>query len=153
MQGITAAHNAIRGAVNPLASPPITPLSWTPSLAMEAQTWADKCNFTHSKGPHGENIFASAGSSPNPQKVVESWASEAKNYNYATNQCSGNCGHYTQVVWATSTHLGCGYAHCTSQSPFSGFSEWDLWVCNYDPPGNYPERPYCTVEQTSGCSK
>jgi hypothetical protein len=34
-------------------------------------------------------------------------------------------------------------AKCTKNSPFSGFPEWQIWVCNYDPPGNFNgTRPY-----------
>jgi len=47
------------------------------------------------------------------------------------------------VVWRGSARLGCGVAKCSKNSPFSGFPDWQLWVCNYDPPGNYVgQRPY-----------
>ena len=44
------------------------------------------------------------------------------------------CGHYTQIVWETTQKVGCAKIQC------DGF---DLWVCNYDPPGNWVgEKPY-----------
>jgi hypothetical protein len=53
------------------------------------------------------------------------------------------CGHYTQIVWKTTTRLGCGVALCDQNSPFMGFPKWEFWVCNYAPPGNYNgQRPY-----------
>ena len=141
MQGMTAAHNAVRAGVNPPADPPIPPLSWSGEVAAVAQAYAEQCNFDHSSGPYGENLYATSGGG-SPEDVVGSWASEAANYNHANNSCSGTCGHYTQVVWADSTQLGCGVANCTTGSPFGGGS-WQFWVCNYNPPGNYVgERPY-----------
>jgi pathogenesis-related protein 1 len=153
MTGMTAAHNKERASVSPAASPAIPPLVWSSTVAASAQAWAEMCNFKHSGGKYGENIYASAGSKKGPKDVVASWASEDASYDYAQNKCSGTCGHYTQVVWAGSKELGCGYAHCKTNSPFSGFPEWDFWVCNYNPPGNSGGRPYCTDTQTTGCSK
>jgi pathogenesis-related protein 1 len=141
--GMTAAHNAARAAVVPAASPAIPPLVWSSTVAASAQAWADQCNFKHSGNPYGENIYAGAGQDATPQQVVDSWVSEAKSYDYAANTCSGTCGHYTQVVWRKSTKLGCGVTNCTKNSPFSGFSNWQFWVCEYDPPGNFNgEKPY-----------
>ena len=140
---MTAAHNAARAAVMPAASPAIPPLVWSSTVAASAQAWADQCNFKHSGNPYGENIYAAAGQVATPQQVVDSWVGEAKNYDYAANSCTGTCGHYTQVVWRNSTKLGCGMTNCTKNSPFTGFPNWQFWVCEYDPPGNFNgEKPY-----------
>lgn len=143
MNGMTAAHNAARANVTPPASTPIPPLSWSGNLAAVAQAYAEKCVWEHSMGEYGENLYASAGQETTPGDVVTSWVSEVAEYDYSTNGCSGVCGHYTQVVWADSSKLGCGVANCTTGSPFDGFPEWQIWVCNYDPPGNFNgEKPY-----------
>jgi pathogenesis-related protein 1 len=142
MTGMTAAHNAARANVNPPAASPIPPLAWSSAVAKVAQAYADKCVFQHSGGSYGENLYANTGGA-NPDKVVSSWVSEVADYDYATNSCSAKCGHYTQVVWADSTKLGCGVANCTTNSPFGSSATWQLWVCNYDPPGNWVgEKPY-----------
>lgn len=142
LSGITALHNQARASVNPPAATPIPPLVWDPSLYAVAQAYADNCVFQHSGGPYGENLYASTGSST-PADVVGSWVSEVADYNYASNSCSGVCGHYTQVVWAASQKLGCGVTTCNKNSPFGGGGSWQIWVCNYDPPGNYNgEKPY-----------
>ena len=78
---------------------------------------------------------------------MQAWASEAPDYDYASNTCNAppdrTCGHYTQIVWRSSTLVGCAYARCTQNSPFSGFPTWDFWVCDYSPPGNWVgQRPY-----------
>jgi uncharacterized protein YkwD len=141
MAGMTAAHNAARANVTPAASPAIPPLVWSSDLAAVAQSWADGCKFGHSGGAYGENIYATSGTAT-PNDVVAAWIAESAQYDYAANACSGICGHYTQVVWRASARLGCGVANCSSGSPFGG-GAWQLWVCNYDPPGNYVgEKPY-----------
>jgi uncharacterized protein YkwD len=120
---------------------PIPPLTWSGTVAATAQAWANNCMFKHSGGQYGENIFATSGMAK-PSDVVGSWVSEQAKYDYANNSCSAVCGHYTQVVWAKSLRLGCAVADCTQNSPFGG-GNWQFWVCNYDPPGNFVgERPY-----------
>lgn len=143
VSGITAAHNMVRANVSPAAATPIPDLVWDDALGDVAQAYADGCVFEHSMGKFGENLFASSGNTP-PAEVVKSWADEVSSYDYASNGCSGVCGHYTQVVWADSRKLGCGVANCTENSPFgSQFPTWQLWVCNYDPPGNFVgKKPY-----------
>lgn len=138
-----AAHNQARASVMPAPAAPIAPLAWSSEIASAAQTWADGCMFKHSGGKYGENIYASAGKNTTPQDVVDSWVAEVKDYDYESNSCAATCGHYTQVVWRKSTLLGCAVSSCSNNSPFSGFEQWQFWVCNYDPPGNFNgQKPY-----------
>ncbi|MCC6645272.1 MAG: serine protease [Polyangiaceae bacterium] len=148
LHGIVAAHNQARASVSPPAPSPLPELSWDEGVAAAAAAWADGCEFAHDPKlgalKQGQNIYASSGSTPTPEKVVGSWVSEVASYDYATNKCAQGkqCGHYTQVVWAKSTGLGCAQKTCTTNSPFGG-GKWDLWVCNYSPPGNYSgQKPY-----------
>ncbi|HTJ80900.1 MAG TPA: pathogenesis-related family 1 protein [Polyangiaceae bacterium] len=144
MNGMTAAHNVARANVSPPASTPIPPLSWSSDIAAVAQAYAENCVFEHSMGDYGENLYAESGLDATPADVVDAWVGEVADYDYASNTCAANamCGHYTQVVWADSARLGCGVANCSTNSPF-GSGDWVLWVCNYDPPGNYiGEKPY-----------
>jgi len=141
LNGITRLHNQAREQVSPAPGTPLPALNWSGTLASAAQSWADGCKFGHSNSAYGENIYATSGTAT-PADVVGSWVSEKAKYNYASNTCSGTCGHYTQVVWANSISLGCGVKTCTQGSPF-GSPSWQLWVCNYDPPGNYNgQKPY-----------
>ena len=143
LKGITSLHNAARAAVSPVATPAVPSLVWSDTVASAAQAWAARCEFEHSGGKYGENIYASAGGNLSAKDVVGSWVGEAKDYDYAANSCNGVCGHYTQVVWRDSARLGCAFAKCTTNSPFSGFPEWQFVVCNYDPPGNFNgQKPY-----------
>jgi uncharacterized protein YkwD len=144
LNGIVAAHNAVRAAVNPAPATALPPVTWSDEDAKVAQDYAAKCVFAHNpnRGARGENIYASGGTGRTPKEVVGNWASEAKNYNYAANTCSGTCGHYTQVVWRDSVKIGCAAQKCTQNSPFGG-GAWELWVCDYSPAGNFNgKRPY-----------
>ena len=135
LAGFTAAHNAVRAE----ASAGIPDLVWDEEIAGVAQAYAEKlavdCDFMHSGGIYGENLAANWGSENSAQGVVDGWSSEKSDYNYSDNSCSGVCGHYTQIVWAQSTQLGCGMATCADGG--------EIWVCNYNPPGNFVgEKPY-----------
>lgn len=145
LDGIVAAHNLARSQVSPTPQAPLGALAWSDAAASVAREWAANCEFGHNsnRGNLGENIFASTAGAPrSADYVVESWASEASDYDYDSNSCSGVCGHYTQVVWRNTTAVGCAVQVCSQNSPFGGGS-WELWVCNYAPPGNYNgQRPY-----------
>lgn len=119
-------------------------MTWDATVAAAAQAWADQCNFSHNAAGYGQNLYASAGGGPpTPTAVLSSWVSEAQNYSYANNTCSGVCGHYTQVVWRNSTLLGCGIKACSTNSPFDNFPNWYIVVCDYSPAGNVNgARPY-----------
>lgn len=128
-----AAHNTVRARLK------IPPLTWSDKLAAQAQRWADSLlarkQFAHRpKSPYGENLFEIEGALASPAQVVGDWASECRNYDYASNKCRKVCGHYTQIVWATTKEVGCGVARDSLR---------EVWVCNYDPPGNWiGQRPY-----------
>ena len=74
------------------------------------------------------------GNHPLPTDVVGVWAAEARDYSYRANTCHGVCGHYTQLIWSDTREVGCAVARDASR---------EVWVCNYDPPGNWVGvRPY-----------
>lgn len=140
------AHNTERANAMPVPSPALPKVTWSDTVAATAQAWADRCRFEHNNGTaYGENLYAASGSTGvTPAEVVTYWASEKANYTYSTNTCAAGqaCGHYTQVVWRTSVRIGCAKAICTANSPVGG-GTWQLWMCNYDPPGNFVgQRPY-----------
>jgi pathogenesis-related protein 1 len=146
---MVAAHNQVRASAKPKPKSPLPPLTWSPEAAKVAQAWANQCKFEHNRnrGKYGENLAAAAppGSKTN-QGAVMDWASEAADYSYSSNKCAPGkvCGHYTQVVWRDTTQVGCATAICTKNSPFGAqFPKWQLWVCDYTPPGNYVgQKPY-----------
>ncbi len=128
-----AAHNNVRASVR------VAPLKWSDRLAAVAQDWAEalllRKQLLHRPGnQYGENIFDIRGAPASPQQVVDTWASEAADYDYASNKCRKVCGHYTQIVWGDTKELGCAVTRDARR---------EVWVCNYNPPGNYiGKRPY-----------
>lgn len=132
--GLTAAHNEARAAVG------TNDLVWSSSLATYAQAWANQlaangCALQHRSGDaYGENLFWKSNGATSAQ-VVAQWTAEKAHYDHASNSCSAQtCGHFTQVVWAGSTELGCGMATCGAA---------EVWVCNYAPQGNIlGQSPY-----------
>lgn len=141
------AHNVARTKVSPAPSTPLPPVVWSATVAATAQAYADKCTFVHNanRGNLGENLFANSGEGFSPTQVVTGWENEKADYDYTTNTCAAGkvCGHYTQVVWADSVEIGCGMKICDTNSPFKNFPHWQIWVCDYAPPGNYVgQKPY-----------
>jgi pathogenesis-related protein 1 len=130
---ILAAHNSIRKQVG------VPPLQWSDKLAAVARNWAENLaargEFRHRpNNSYGENIFEATNWRPSAAQVVKQWASEARDYDYASNSCRRVCGHYTQIVWRGTRQMGCGSATRGARV---------VWVCNYNPPGNYVgQRPY-----------
>ena len=147
---MVAAHNRWRKTVG------VPPLTYSAELAASSLEWANhlkktnQCQMQHSKpdGKYGENLFWASAvqwsdgkrevQQVSPTKVVDDWASERAYYSYKRNSCSPGkmCGHYTQVVWHTTTKVGCAAAVCED-------SREQVWVCRYQPAGNWVGRkPY-----------
>lgn len=127
-QEILDAHNKFR------ARHCAQPLSWSANLEAVAQDWADQlaaanCAFEHRQpNRFGENLtfFAPVGSQ-SPAGVATGWYSEVQQYDFGNGQFDFQTGHFTQVVWTSTTELGCGVSQCNGG---------EIWVCNYNPPGN-----------------
>jgi hypothetical protein len=95
-------HNQFRCAVgNP-------PIEWNAALQCQAQETQNKIGaFSHS---NSYSLAISAGENLASGTSVETaawmWFTE-----YTQADCTkqnGKCGHYTAMVWASATHLGCG---------------------------------------------
>jgi hypothetical protein len=97
-----------------------------------AQAWADQlaahdCAFEHSDTRYGENLAAGTAGSLDAAAVVGMWADEERAFDFRRGGFSGRTGHFTQLVWRETRELGCGTVTCDGL---------DVFVCNYDPPGN-----------------
>lgn len=124
-------HNARR---NEVGSPP---LQWSAELAEVAQQWADQlarergCGLMHKPdNRYGENLFGGSGGAWTAKDAAQGWYDEIKNYQHAVLN-DGNwyaTGHYTQMVWNTTTRLGMGVARCAGGAM--------VITAEYDPAGN-----------------
>jgi hypothetical protein len=121
---------------------------WNPALAESAQRWADYLastgRFEHApenhRNPEGENIWAGTKGYFGPEAMIDAWVREKKYFRpgvFPNNSTTGkveDVGHYTQLVWAATTQVGC--AEATS-------SREDILVCRYAEAGNWRgERPF-----------
>ncbi|ODV75202.1 PR-1-like protein [Cyberlindnera jadinii NRRL Y-1542] len=110
-------------------------LLWDESLAQEAQFFADgyNCNGTliHSdaKSQYGENLALGY----DTISAIDAWYNEIDLYDYDNPVFSSDTGHFTQLVWKSSTLLGCGYKYCDSY-----FGQYT--VCRYAISGNWADQ-------------
>lgn len=137
IQMILDRHNFWRADVGVMEE-----LEWSKDMAKLAADWAkqlkkDGCAWEHRPAnKFGENLFKGTTGYYDAAYVVDAWGSEKEFYNYDKNNCKRGemCGHYTQMIWKTTTKVGCAKIECDGM---------DIWVCNYDPPGNWiGEKPY-----------
>jgi len=116
-----AAHNAKRGLHRNTPS-----MTYDMDLAKRAQTYAEYLlefdqwkhdafrTYNGYESGVGENLYWSSSASRTSTNAVVSWYNEINNYNFATGKSNGGViGHFTQLVWDSSTKLGCGVAKGT----------------------------------------
>lgn len=124
-RGVLRVHNEARERHG------VRPLSWSPALAASAKAWAQNCEFKHS-GAAGKGENLSRWQGPFTQReMVDIWYDEITDYDFRTGDAKrpgAMIGHFTQMVWAGTTQVGCGYASC----PRVG----EYLVCQYAPAGN-----------------
>uniref|UniRef100_A0A8C5G0H0 EGF-like domain-containing protein n=1 Tax=Gouania willdenowi TaxID=441366 RepID=A0A8C5G0H0_GOUWI len=110
----------------------------------------------------GWNVRLSVYGTASFSDILDSWFEEEKNFLYLSGQCRENatCQHYTQLIWATSSQVGCASHLCPRDEDL-----WEIFVCAYYPGGNWelngqlvmPYRSglYCSLctSSMSGCYK
>ncbi|KAF8565510.1 hypothetical protein P879_08174 [Paragonimus westermani] len=107
-------------------------LIWDTDLETKAQTLADQCQCDSQSAADrsvasydyvGQNVAAA----DNITDAFQIWLDEQTGYTLGAYTCASTAGHYTQLVWADTTHVGCAVASCAS------LSNLQLVVCNYGP--------------------
>ncbi|KAF2886690.1 hypothetical protein ILUMI_19482 [Ignelater luminosus] len=132
-------------------------LKYDSRLADETQKIANTCKFSHVTVHDsrwtwiGQNLHISSSTSltggADWNAAVQHWFNEHKDYHYPENSKS-ETGHYTQVAWADSEYVGCGY---TSYENGDGYQYKKLYVCNYGPGGNIRDIPPYQTTQYGQC--
>lgn len=132
-------HNVERSRVG------VPPLRWDPRLAASAAAYGpilDRLGgLRHSPrsmrpGQH-ENLWMGTRGAFSPEQMVGSWISEKREFRrgvFPHVSRTGNwvdVGHYTQMVWRGTTHVGCAIHQGR---------RWDFLICRYSPPGNTDGR-------------
>ena len=142
-QALTA-HNTYRALLT--NTPALSLASATDPLNTGSHDWAlhlaqtGVLEHSNSMGAYGENIavaYDTNNLSPDAvaNKAVASWFSESANYDYMKPGFSASTGHFTQVVWVSTTTLGCGYAIGTAVIDGTSYNAF-YSVCRYTPAGN-----------------
>ncbi|XP_057609649.1 C-type lectin domain family 18 member A isoform X5 [Chionomys nivalis] len=146
-------------------------LDWSESLARIAQARAALCGISATPNlasvprhtPQvGWNVQILPVGSASFVEVVNLWFAEGLQYRHGDAECAHNatCTHYTQLVWATSSQLGCGRHLCSVDQ-----AAMETFVCAYSPGGNwdvngktiapYKKGSWCSfcTASVSGCFK
>ncbi len=132
---ILALHNRERAAVG------ARPLMWDARLSAAAATYGPQLaalgRLAHSapasRPGQGENLWMGTREAYRLDEMVGGWAGEKRLFRPGTfpsvssSWAWSDVGHYTQMIWADTTHVGCAI-HQSAQ--------WDFLICRYAPPGN-----------------
>ncbi|XP_062991061.1 GLIPR1-like protein 1 [Elgaria multicarinata webbii] len=158
------AHNDFRRKVSPSASNMLH-MTFDIGLAKIARAWGRRCVWKHNPyrklhpdlkfRPTGENLWMGQASNAafSPVAAITAFNNEVQFYDFNSHKCTRVCGHYTQVVWATSYKVGCAAVYCREVDRGSK-NNIVILVCNYAPPGNYAGvRPYKSGNPCSECPK
>ena len=137
---LLASHNRERAAVG------APPLEWDPTLAAHAASYgpvlASLGTLLHSprEGRPGEreNLAKAWHGTMLPEMLVDMWSRERQlmvpgSFLFPATSRTGrweDIAHYTQMVWPTTTHVGCAIYS----------TDWDYLICRYSPPGNIDGR-------------
>lgn len=133
-------HNAVRAQAG------VGPMVWDPALGQSAAAYAQRLAFTNmfqhsdrrARRGVGENLWMGTRGAFSLERMVNDWASERSMFRpgiFPAVARTGNwadVGHYTQIIWPTTTRVGCALA--TN-------ARVDYLVCHYSPAGNMDGRP------------
>jgi len=158
--GVLEYHNKLRSkvAMGYTTQPPASnmmELRWDNELAWVAQGLADTCKFGHdcndcrsvSRFRVGQNLYQSYKTRTGPRDwkaAMDAWFHSeiglfptSSVYRYVFNHVTG---HYSQMVWAKTTRVGCGLTEYR-------LGKWiaKLYVCNYGEGGNVISAPVYSV--------
>lgn len=159
---LLAAHNRERALVG------AQPLQWDSRLAAHAASYgpvlANLRTLVHSpreeRPGERENLAMGWHGTMTPEQLVDMWTSEKRLLEPGSEgpKCPQQFGcilfpgmsrtgrwediaHYTQMVWPTTTKVGCAIFP----------ADWDYLICRYSPPGNIDGKPIfaAVVDPTS----
>lgn len=141
-QKVLLSHNVHR------ANHSASNLAWSDSLASSAQTIAESCVYAHNTavdgGGYGQNIAAGVPADNITAVITDLF------YNGEVEWFAGlyqqaqpsmvnfeHWGHFSQVVWKSTTQVGCATVDCSAQGLANVGSDVApmFTVCNYGPPG------------------
>jgi len=136
---LLSAHNRERAAVG------AAPLQWDPVLAAHAASYGATLvrlralvhSPRESRSGERENLAMAWHGTMNAEQMIGLWINEKRLLSAGLFPAVSRTGqwedvaHYTQMVWPTTTRVGCAIVS----------ADWDYLVCRYSPPGNIDGKP------------
>jgi len=126
-------------------------MEWDDEVAAIAQRWTDNCDFAHDavrtipgRFSVGQNLASGYGTW---DAAIQGWYDEIDDFTFGDQGANvfSDVGHYTQLVWAKSAKIGCGYTECSNLNRF--------YACNYGPAGNNAWwEPYTQGSKCGDCA-
>ena len=140
IRAVLTEHNNYRAELH------LPALTWSSTLAEDARTWGAKLAKS-GKGQHdmsvrgkeGENLWWGTAGAYTWENMVDFWGDEKQHFVYGpypdcVDKKGSVVGHYTQMIWRTTTQVGCALV---------SNGDLDFLVCRYSAPGNMVgSKPY-----------
>ncbi|GAM91657.1 hypothetical protein ANO11243_097090 [Dothideomycetidae sp. 11243] len=126
-------------------------VAWDPDLAASALKCAQMCSFQHQVGvdgmQYGQNLALGLPDSKIASIITDMWYSEVDkfthNYGNPNPPRPDDWGHFTAMIWKSTSKIGCATYHCdsiktnnTDPTPMDRAFGTDITYCNYQPTGN-----------------
>jgi hypothetical protein len=143
------AHNVERRQVG------VPDLVWSEQLAADANQWAHNLAargvMEHApQRTYGENIWLNTIDRRTVGSMIGGWSIEKRIYivggrhpNISRTGHWKDVGHYTQMVWSSTTRVGCAVARGRQK---------DFLVCRYDPIGNWRDQAAYAPQSVAAAS-
>lgn len=116
----------------------VSPLVINKEISKISQKWAEELakrdSLAYSLNQrYGESVYCGWSPDPNTKikarDCVDKWYSEINEFSFGKEPEVLNCGHFTQIIWRSTSELGIGSAKSKTGKLYV--------VANYYPPGNY----------------
>jgi len=152
MDTLLSLHREARDEVN---ATNMKELIWDDELASNAQSYADSCPGAVYSGTGPESIAARSKGTVTDifnQIMKEKQAFDESNYREKFLDVKYNnqvIGHYSLVVWANNTKLGCGLANCSNKSSVYGL----FLVCRYQTGNIIGREVYAVSNSTNSTTR
>ncbi|XP_055350808.1 uncharacterized protein LOC129597346 [Paramacrobiotus metropolitanus] len=140
IQEILNVHNNYRRSV---AAQGMNKLDWSNCAASNTQYWANTCPSDHDRSSTrqipgfaycGQNVYWNSGAPQTWSAAIKAWFDEVRDFALCADNSGKSVGHYTQIMWADTTLIGCGMKSGCPAININGINlpaPVNVYVCNY----------------------